>query len=255
MTLKAQKEISGRERLAQLGPVFTAQDLQFRFSMSSGTAQVTLHRWSHRDGLIRRLGGRSQVYFNLHVDPNWHTHFEFALKLAVPHAITIGQSAYSHGWTTQLPTARHLAVPTSVQLYGIEGCQFHSRRRDWFLAIAQGIQYKAHTIPELRPAWALADALFAKSAYRNGKLPTPRTTDNLRGASSVVPDPDELYVDDCSEKDAREFRKAVESLKLYYGFSALPVDDSWLIMKHAYASAHAAVLGPTPQEIAAAPGL
>lgn len=168
MTQRGRKEISGRARLAGMGPVFTKQDLVFRFGMHINTAQVMLSRWHRRDGFVKPLGGRSEVYFNLLRNPNWHSHFELALKLAVPHAITIGQSAYSHGWISQLPTARHLAVPSTVQLYTVEGCQFHFRRREWFMAIAPGVQYKEHTIPELRPAWALADALFAKMAYKTG---------------------------------------------------------------------------------------
>jgi len=255
VTQKGIKEISGRDRLAELAPVFTAQDLRFRFGMSANAARVMLSRWHRRDAFVKPLGGRSEVYFNLLRDPNWHAHFELALKLTVPHAITIGQSAYSHGWTSQLPTARHLAVPAGVQLFTIDGCQFHVRRREWFVAIAAGIQYKAHTIPELRPAWALADALFAKAAYQSGRLPKPTMMDGSPGARSVVPDPDEIYVDDCSEKDNKDFLQAVESLSDFYSFPKLLEPASDLTMRAAYETVHAAVLGYSAQEFETTPSL
>jgi hypothetical protein len=245
MTMRGQKEISAKNRLAELGPVFTKQDLRFTFGTEPKTAEVMLSRWHRRYGYVRPLGGRSEVYFNLLKDPNWHAHFETALKLAVPHAITIGQSAYSHGWISQLPNARHLAVPVGVQFFSIEGCQFHYRRRTWFLAVNQGVQYKAHTIPELRPAWALADALLAKAAHQSGRLKWPVTSTGSRGVHSVVPDPDELYVDECTPRDVREFIQAVERLKNYYGFPTLSIDTPCSSMHNVYASVHSAVLeGP-----------
>jgi hypothetical protein len=249
------KEVSGRERLARLGPVFTRQDLIFNYGMTPNVANVMLSRWHRRDGLVRPLGGRSEVYFNLMQEPNWHSQFEIALKLAVPHAITIGQSAYSHGWTSQLPTVRHLAVPKSVQIYTIEGCQFHQRRREWFIAIAPGIQYKKHTIPELRPAWALADAIFTKAAYQRGTLQKPTGSDGRPGARSVVPDPDEIYVDECSSQETGEFAQAVECLRNFYGFPSLSVADACPTMRLAFATVHAAVLGTPVQELTASPGL
>jgi hypothetical protein len=253
MTRRGHKEISGRSRLAELGPVFTKQDLIFRFGTGMKSAEVMLSRWHHQYGYVRLLGGRSQVYFNLLKDPNWHAHFETALKLAVPHAITMGQSAYSHGWISQPPNARHLAVPVGVQLYTIDGCQFHYRRRDWFIAIAPGVQYKEHTIPELRPAWALADALFAKSAYQAGRLSSPATTNGSCGVHSVVPDPDDLYVDDSAPRDVRDFAQAAERLKNYYGFTALTLVSSCSNFPRLYASVHSAVLGHPNLELAASP--
>ena len=256
MTRMGCKEMAGRHRLALLGGVFSAEDLRKRFSWSRETSRVTLHRWHHRDGLIRPLGGRSEVYFNLLVEPNWHAHFETAVKRAIPQTITIGQSAYSNGWINQPPNARHLAVPSSAQLYGIEGCQFHVRRPDWFQAVAAGhVQTRRLTIPELRPGWALADSLFAKAAYRNGDLRTPRTTDGQAGAHSWVPDPDELYADDCTTEDVRDFTDAVEHLKAYYGFPTLLVNAFQLNMRLAYAAAHSFILGAVYGEHSPAPGL
>jgi len=255
MTLKGRKETSGRNRLATLGPVFTAQDLHVRFGWSHGTTQVTLHRWHRRDRLVRPLGGRSEVYFNLLADPNWYAYFEIGLKLAIPHAITVGQSAYSNGWISQPPNARHLAVPTNVQLYKIDGCQFHHRRPGWFQAVSNAVQYNQHTIPELRPGWALADALFTKAAYRSSALRTPRTTDGLEGAHSFVPDPDELYADECTPHDLRDFTEAVAHLQTFYGFSQLLTDETWTSMRAAYASVHALILGAFSWENSATPGL
>jgi hypothetical protein len=234
--------------LSELGEVFTKQDLLFRFGTSHESASVMLSRWHRRDGWVRPLGGRSEVYFNLVKDPYWQAHFELALKLAVPHAITIGQSAYSHGWISQLPNARHLAVPHTSQLYTVEGCQFHFRRREWFVAIAPGVQYKQHTIPELLPSWALADALLAKGAYRFGRLKAPTI-------HSVVPDPDELYADNCTDKDVNLFSDAVESLKNIYGFITLSVGRSGLNMRQLYSAVHGQVLCSPQQEFVASPGL
>lgn len=253
MTLLGHKEISGKARLAELGPVFTKQDVFFHFDSEKKSTEVMLSRWHRRFGYVKPLGGRSEVYFNLLKDPNWHAHFETALKLAVPHAITIGQSAYSHGWISQLPNARHLAVPLGVQLYTIDGCQFHYRRNDWFVAIAPGVQYKEHTIPELRPAWALADALFAKAAYQEGRMRAPATTNGSKAVHSIVPDPDELYVDECAPRDVREFIQAVERLKNYYGFDALSLEPSCSSMQRLYAAVHSVVLGQATWELAASP--
>lgn len=257
-------EISGRERLLQMGPVFTSQDLRFRTGWSKAAVQVALSRWRLRDGFIQPLAGRSEVYFNLVVAPDWHAHFEAALKLAVPHAYTIGQSVYvARAWTNQASHARHLAVPAKVQLYPIEGCQFHVRRRAWFLAVSPGVEFKEHSVPELRPAWALADALFARASYERGTIEAPQLNPVKRPRGSAhkeeglrlwAPDPDELYVDDVDARDLKDFTAAVENLKRLYGFPRLSLPDSCITMRLAYATTYTHLIGAPTREVSVEPG-
>lgn len=148
---------SAIERLAAVPEVFTGGDLTTLFGWKSAIASSYLASW-RRSGLIRSLGGRSDVHMNL--VQNRQINPEAALRRAFPNAVKLGVDVLREaGWTTQIPTAPEVAVPTSSSLYTLQEFDLTTRTNKWFLLVAPGMQAVEQGINQLKPAWALADML------------------------------------------------------------------------------------------------
>ena len=145
------------QRLAGLPEVFTGGDLTVLFSWKSGICSSYLVQW-RKAGLIQSLGGRSDVHMNL--VRNRQLNPELALRRAYPQAVKLGVDALREaGWTTQIPSAVEVAVPTGSSMYALAGFALSTRTAKWYQRIAPGMERVQQGLDRLRPAWALADML------------------------------------------------------------------------------------------------
>jgi hypothetical protein len=148
---------SAINRLASLPEVFTGGDLTVLFGWKSAICSSYLASW-RKAGLIKSLGGRSDVHMNLvrnrRADP------EVALRRAFAQAVKVGVDVLREaGWTTQIPTTMEVAVPVGSATYDVEGFAITTRTAKWFQRVAPGLDKLAQGIDHLQPAWALADML------------------------------------------------------------------------------------------------
>jgi len=152
------QQTSAIVRLQSLPQVFRGADLTVRFQWTSKTASQYLYLWKRR-GLVRGLGGHSDVFVNLltHPNPNW----EQALITAMPSAVVIGIEALRQaGWATQVPHRPTVATNAQQPVFSIEPFEVMQRPHQWFEATRTAIiGNRATGLPVLKPAWALADIL------------------------------------------------------------------------------------------------
>lgn len=144
---------SALERLRSLPPLFRGADLTVRFQWTSKAASQYLYQWRRR-GLVAGLGGHSDVFANLLVQPQ--PDWEAALQLAVPGAVLVGIKALRRaGYTTQIPARPTFAIPPDGPRYTVEPFLLTPRPARWFAASRAGIKEHA-----LIGAYALADLLI-----------------------------------------------------------------------------------------------
>lgn len=161
---------SAFERLSQLPAIFRGADLTLRFGWTSKTTSQYLYLWTRR-GLVAKLGGHSDVYGNLVVDrdPNWET----ALLMAMPSAVVFGIEALRRaGWTTQIPFLPTVAVNKLHPVYQVgERFGVTPMPAGWFAAVRGAIRRQSPGgLPELAPAWALADMLKRHKGWEGSGL-------------------------------------------------------------------------------------
>jgi hypothetical protein len=148
---------SAIERLRVLPEVFTGSDLTVLFGWKSGIASSYLAHW-RRAGLVKSLGGRSDVHMNLVRNPQVNP--ELALRRAFPAAIKVGLDRLRvAGWTTQIPARPEVAIAPTSSRYSIEGFDLVTRPEKWFQTVKPGTDRASDGIDSLRPAWALADMI------------------------------------------------------------------------------------------------
>jgi len=152
------QQTSAIVRLQSLPSVFRGADLTVRFQWTSKAASQYLYLWKRR-GLVRGLGGHSDVYANLLTNP--HPNWAQALLAAMPSAVVIGIEALRQaGWTTQVPQRPGVAINAKQPVYSIEPYEVMVRDAKWFETVRAGISSdSANALPVLKPAWALADML------------------------------------------------------------------------------------------------
>lgn len=180
--------------LKKLPPVFLGRDFEIGLGYTPAAAQVALHRWTAA-GYLARAGKRAGIYYNLVVDPDAaSTRVGEAIALQEPSAIAVGATAlHQHGWTTQIPRVRELAIPAHPNVRSrpqLEGVSFAFRTPEWYGKAAPAAKPGVDGLPTLPPALALADAALFGGVWK--------------------PDPDDLDVP--WEEDAeREIRDAFRS--------------------------------------------
>lgn len=152
------QQTSAIVRLQSLPSVFRGADLTVRFQWTSKAASQYLYLWKRR-GLVRALGGHSDVYANLLTNPN--PNWAQALLAAMPSAVVIGiESLRQAGWTTQVPQRPAVVINAKQPVYSIEPYEVMVRNAEWFDAARAGISSDSvNGLPVLKPAWALADML------------------------------------------------------------------------------------------------
>ena len=150
---------SAVDRLLAIPEVFTGADLTILFGWRSTMASSYLAHW-RRAGLIKSLGGRSDVHMNL--VRNRNTSPEGALRRVYPCAVKVGVDVVRQaGWTTQIPTTCEVAIPFGSTLHELEGFTLTLRRQKWFDSLAKNHALDVSTdgIDCLKPAWALVDMI------------------------------------------------------------------------------------------------
>lgn len=158
------ERMPARERLQRLPEVFTGPELAACFGWKSGIASTYLANW-RAAGLIKSLGGRSDVHMNLVVNPQVNP--EAALRRAFPLSCRLGVDVLREaGWTTQIPSVPEVAVPSDGPLYAVQDFELVSRSPGWFRKVLPGVEFVSGAVDRLRPAWALADMIARASDRR-----------------------------------------------------------------------------------------
>jgi hypothetical protein len=168
---------SAVSRLAALPDVFTGGDLTVLMGWKSGICSSYLAQW-RKAGLIKSLGGRSDVHMNL--VRNRQVNPELALRRVFPQCVKVGVDVLREaGWTTQIASSIDVAVPTASSLYDLPDFTLSTRTAKWFQRVAPGTDKVQQGIDRLQPAWALADMLArAQDArVRNAWLLDPEDLD------------------------------------------------------------------------------
>ena len=157
---------SAIDRLLVVPEVFTGSELTVLFGWRSTMASNYLANW-RRAGLIKSLGGRSDMHMNL--VRNRHINPELALRRAFPRAVMVGIDVIRQaGWTTQIPTFSEVAIPITSTLYNVDGFNLSHRTQKWFDLVSHGngIDDNPGGIDRLKPSWALADMISRASDRR-----------------------------------------------------------------------------------------
>lgn len=148
---------SSVNRLASLPEIFTGGDLAVLFGWRSSICSTYLASW-RKAGLIKSLGGRSDVHMNL--VQNRQANTEAALRRVYPRATRIGVDILREaGWTTQIPVRTSVAVPRASARHDLPVFLLETRSAKWFARVAPGIERVERGIDRLHPAWALADMI------------------------------------------------------------------------------------------------
>ena len=159
-----QTYISATRRLGELSEVFTGRDLTVKFQWSAVTASSYLANW-RKAGLVRSLGGHSDVHLNL--VKNRNPNLEAALRRALPEACKIGVDVLREaGWTTQIVAQPEVAVLPGSPSYKLVDFQLVVRSAAWFARVSPGMLDPNGGVKRLTPAWALADMLSRASDRR-----------------------------------------------------------------------------------------
>lgn len=146
---------SASKRLETLPEIFTGSDLTMLCGWRSTIASTYLANW-RRAGLVKSLGGRSDVHMNL--VRNRHVNPETALRRVFPQATKVGADILREaGWTTQILGLPEVAVPQPGPLYAVAGFLLTGRPAGWFTKAAPGMVQVPDGLVTLQPAWALAE--------------------------------------------------------------------------------------------------
>lgn len=147
--------LPAHRRLRALPDVFTTKTLAAHLEGNAKVASVLLSRW-RAEGLIRSLGPRVGVHFNLLRKPDAEDTLKLdAIAWLFPGAVIAGASAvHAAGWTTQIPSALEIMVPDRRSLPEIEGCRLSTRPLSWF---DKAPRLGSGNLPMISPAFALAD--------------------------------------------------------------------------------------------------
>lgn len=187
---------SALSRMQDLPEIFTGTDLNMVFGWTSGVSSTYLANWK-RAGLVRSLGGRSDVHMNLVVNPKVNP--EAALRRAYPQSVKVGVDILREaGWTTQIPRLPEVAVPQSGPIYSVEGFDLVARSDNWFSQVGPGVEHVPGGLSRLRPAWALADMI---ARAQDGRV-----------RNAWLLDPDDLDMD--SAEHDRHMPKALAAFGL-----------------------------------------
>lgn len=181
--------------------VFHVADLTVRLGLDPQASLRQLYRWNLL-GQVRELGGRSGVFANLVADeyPNW----DLALRMIMPSAVVAGIEILRRaGWTTQIPYVATVIVNSVHRTYRVGRFEVLAQPPEWFDLMRDGIRDEGNVgLPQLAPAWALAD-LIKREGWCDCGL-----------------GPDDIYWDTVSELDKADWIAACTAL----GLGVLPIN-------------------------------
>lgn len=154
-TASAPVYVSAVDRLSRLPEVFTGSELTIFYSWKSSIASTYLAAW-RAAGLVKSLGGRSDVHMNLLKNRNINP--EKALCKIYPAVVKVGVDILREaGWTTQIPSVIEMAIAPLSSIYDVDGFDVQHRSEKWFSLVRPGIDRGGDGADRLKPAWALAD--------------------------------------------------------------------------------------------------
>ncbi len=148
--------VSAIARLREIPHVFTGADVMQLCGWTSQIASTYLSNW-RKAGHILPLGGHSDVYLNLVVNPRGDR--EAALLRCYPAATLAGTDILrAAGWTTQIMAKPEVVIPSGSKIYAIDFYTLLLRPPSWWrkVMLEEHISGRA---ARLRPASALADML------------------------------------------------------------------------------------------------
>lgn len=156
--------VSAFERLNKLPAIFKGSDVNMLFGWTGATAATYIAQWT-RKGMIKPLGGRSGIYFNLVVQRDFD--LEAGLRRAIPLATKVGVDALRNaGWTTQIVAKCEAAVPDDGPAYAVTDFDLQTRSAKWFQMTRPGVIDERMGLRQLKPEWALADMIYRGKDHR-----------------------------------------------------------------------------------------
>lgn len=151
-------------KLGELGPLFEGQHAMQIFGWDSKTTAQYMYLWS-KQGLVSPLGGKSDVYFNLVADPNATSHFEAAVRRAMPGAVIGGHNVlHAAGLTTQRPGEIQLLARPDERKLSITGAELETRPHNWWRVMDASAAFDPGSetaLARLKPGAALADSALS----------------------------------------------------------------------------------------------
>lgn len=158
---------SARDRLMKLadfGPFFEGRHAMQVFDWSPKTAAHYLWLWAQQ-GLVRPLGGKSDVFFNLVADRAAESRIEAAIRRVMPGAVVGPLNVLNEsGLTTQRPGTLQLLVRPDERQLTIVAAQVESRPPTWWSAIdlANGVEPGTEeSLARLTQGAAIADSALS----------------------------------------------------------------------------------------------
>lgn len=176
---------SGRDRLlrlGELGPFFQGAHAMQLFGWDSKTAAHYMWLWGNQ-GLVRSLGGKSDVFFNLVADHRATDHLEQAIRRAMPGAVVGARSVlHAAGVTTQRPGMLDILVRPDERVVSIDEdlATVEPRSLRWWTAIDMTRSIDPgdeERLARLRPGAAIADSALSRIL-----APDDLDFDEVRGA-------------------------------------------------------------------------
>lgn len=147
------------ERMRRLPATFTATDALLLGEIPLDQLNRVLWRWKEA-GIIRSLGSRSDIWFNLVVQPEVsRAQWELAVRRALPSAVAGGHSVLMRsGVTTQLSNSDYLIQPANTRTAAaIDGATLAVRPAIWIRRLWQLGAVQVANFPELDPGAAIVD--------------------------------------------------------------------------------------------------
>lgn len=178
--------------LATMPFVFHLADLTMWGGWEPQFARRRLYHWV-KQGLVAPLGGHSEVYANLTISP--YPDWEMGVRMVMPSAVVTGLEVLRRaGWITQIPYLPTITVSSNQRSYNVSRFSITVQTPAWFESIDPGITDEGIALPFLAPAWALADIICHEGWQRCGI------------------DPDDLYWDQVTKADERDWTRACHAL-------------------------------------------
>jgi hypothetical protein len=190
MTVSKVSRVSTAQRLAELakiGPWFSGTVASREFGWDSKKTSQYLWRWSE-EKLIKPLGGKSDVYFNLVSSPDSpRTHWEVAVRSAMPDAVLSGSERIRVGGLSTQFGDDELIVPAKSVQYKItdrfsDPVKIGTRNQKWWDAMRDNrcIMFsEPQWLNRLNPTAALVDYLLFETGQMLG--PDDIDFDHLAG--------------------------------------------------------------------------
>lgn len=179
-------------QLGQVGPLFRGHQAMRLFDWDRKTARHYLWRWKEA-GRLMSLGGKSDVFFNLRVDPNWERHLHLAVGMAMPACLESGARVLlDAGLTTQIAGMPEFILSLDEPHYKLDLAHVESRPVAWVAAL-----YAKNAID---PASALRG-----TGEPLRMLPGAALIDSVAHSEQHRLAPDDIYFDDLTPEDIQLF--------------------------------------------------